>query len=65
MDGYMGIPARRHDSSGLILGIFLTEPVRLAPHILTEPDGKTMSPILTVLPNFQNITPIFIIIVND
>ena len=31
-------------SPGLILVIFLTEPVGLAPRNLTEPDGKTMSP---------------------
>ena len=30
---------------GLILVILLTEPVGLAPHILTEPDRKTMSPV--------------------
>ena len=31
--------------SGLILGIFLTEPVGLAPHNLTEPERKTLSPV--------------------
>ena len=31
--------------SGLILVIFLTEPVGLAPHNLTEPERKTLSPV--------------------
>ena len=35
---------------------FLTEPVEFAPHILTEPDGKTKSPVKTVLPIFQIIS---------
>ena len=42
--------------SGLISMIFLTEPVGLAPKILTEPDGKTVSPVNTVFPNFQMIS---------
>ena len=47
---------------GLISVNFLTEPVGLALHILTEPDGKTMSPVKTVLPTVQIISAYICII---
>ena len=42
--------------AGLISMNFLTEPVGLAPHILTEPNRKTMSPVETVLQSFKIIS---------
>ena len=44
--------APRASNTGLILVIFFTEPVGLAPHNLTEPERKTMSPV-TSTPGVQ------------
>ena len=50
---------------GLNLVNFLIEPVGLAPHILTEPHGKTMSPVKTFYSIFRLYQPAFVIIVTD
>ena len=51
--------------AGLILGIFLTEPVGLAPHHLTEPERKTMCPVKMLCQILQSYQPRFVKVAND
>ena len=51
--------------AGLILVIFLTEPVGLAPHNLTKPERKTMSPVKMLCQILQLYLPRFVKAAND
>ena len=51
--------------SGLILVISFTEPVGLAPQILTEPDRKTMSPVKMLCQILQAYQPGLVKAAND
>ena len=51
--------------TGLILVIFFTEPVGLAPHNLTEPERKTMSPVKMLCQILQSYQPRFVKAAND
>ena len=50
---------------GLILVIFFTEPAGLAPHNLTEPETKTLSPVKMLCQILQSYQPRFVKVAND